>query len=302
MAYMACNAPLNPVAGLCDAAWTHRDVGNPGVGWEHLRGWANDFACRYHVSGKFYWSDPDYLQVGQGDLDETRIRMAWVALGGGPAFLSDRLPEVPEERLALIPKCLPSYRRCARPLDLFTRDGYARVWDLPVSAAWGDWHVLGLFNLEEEDLRVPVNLADAGLADGQSVVIWDFFQERPLGEVAAADDLGLTLKVPVPRTSCRVLRLAPKLERPFVLSTDMHLTQGGVELPAVAWDAKTMTLSGTARRAPGMAGRVFVYVPEGYAPVTGKAQGRVLAVPVAFTAAEAGWHVTFRRVGLSQGS
>ena len=60
-----------------------------------LRAWANDFACRYHVSGKFYWSDPDYLQVGQGSLDETRVRMALVALGGGPAFLSDRLPELP---------------------------------------------------------------------------------------------------------------------------------------------------------------------------------------------------------------
>lgn len=297
MAYMACNAPLNQVAGLCDAAWTHRDLGNPGIGLEHLRGWANDFACRYHVSGKFYWSDPDYLQVGQGNLDESRIRMAWVALGGGPAFLSDRLPELPEERLALIPKCLPSYRRCARPVDLFTRDGYARVWDLPVETAWGTWHVLGLFNLEEEPLRLPVALAQLGLPAGQPVVLWDFFAERLLGEASLAEGVGLSLDIPVPPASCRVLRVVPKLDRPFVLSTDMHLTQGGVELPAVAWDAAKLTLSGTARRMPGMTGRVFVYVPEGYAPRDSQSRDRVLEVPLSFTAAEARWSVTFRRAG-----
>ena len=295
MAYMACNAPLNQVAGLCDAAWTHRDVGNPGAGLDHLRGWANDFACRYHVSGKFYWSDPDYLQVGQGDLDETRIRMAWVALGGGPAFLSDRLPELPEERLALIPKCLPSYRRCARPLDLFTRDGYPRVWDLPVDTTWGTWHVLGLFNLEEEALSLAVDLAQLGLPAGQSVVFWDFFDERLLGEASLSDDVGLSLNLPVPAASCRVLRVAPKLDRPFVLSTDMHLTQGGVELPEVAWDAAKLTLSGTARRMPGMTGSIFVYVPEGYAPQSGQSRERVLAVPLSFGATGARWSVSFRR-------
>lgn len=297
MAYMACNAPLNQVAGLCDAAWTHRDLGNPGIGLEHLRGWANDFACRYHVSGKFYWSDPDYLQVGQGDLDETRIRMAWVALGGGPAFLSDRLPELPEERLALIPKCLPSYRRCARPLDLFTRDGYPRVWDLPVATTWGTWHVLGLFNLEQEALRLAVPLTQLDLPRGQPVVLWDFFAERLLGEASLAEDVGLNLDIPVPPASCRVLRVVPKLDRPFVLSTDMHLTQGGVELPEVSWDAAKLTLSGKARRMPGMVGRVFVYVPEGYTPRQGRLQHRVLAVPLSFTAAETHWSVAFGRAG-----
>lgn len=295
MAYMACNAPLNLVAGLCDAAWVHRDIGNPAGSWEHLRGFANDFATRYHVSGKFYWSDPDYVQIGQGDLNENRIRLAWCALGGGPAFLGDRLPDLPKEKLLLLTKCFPSYRQCARPLDLFSRDGYARVWDLPVKTTWGAWHVMGLFNLDEEDARIGLSLADLGLADGKPVVVWDFYHEQLLGEMAADRSLGLNLQVPVPRTSCRLLRVTPKQDRPFVLSTDLHLTQGGVELPQVKWDAKTLTLSGTARRAPGLKGKVFVYVPEGYAPLKGTVQGKVLAVPVSFKGMDEKWTVAFRR-------
>lgn len=297
MAYMACNAPLNLVAGLCDAAWTHRDIGNPAGSWEHLRGFANDLATRYHVSGKFYWSDPDYLQIGQGDVDENRIRMAWCALGGGPAYLGDRLPDLSEEKLLQLTKCFPGYRQPARPLDLFTRDGYARIWDLPVKTKWGGWHVLGLFNLDEEDTRIALDLDDLGLAEGQSVVIWDFFAQQLLGELTADRSLGLNLRIPVPRTSCRVLRVTPKQSRPFVLSTDLHLTQGGVELPDVRWDAKTLTLSGVARRMPGLKGKVLVYVPEGYAPVAGKPKGKVLAVPVTFKATDQAWSVKFRKSG-----
>jgi len=297
MAYHACNAPLNVAAGLCDVAWVHRDLGNPAANWEHLRLWANEFACRYHVSGKFYWSDPDYLQVGQGDLNEARVRMAFVTLGGGPAFLSDRLPDLPEERLALISQCLPSYRRTARPLDLFERDGYPQVCDLPVEAAWGKWHVLGLFNLDEAPARIAVDLRRLGLEAGRTYLVYDYFEQKLLGEVVVSDEMDLALRLPVPATSVRVLRVVPQETHPFVLSTDMHLTQGGVDLPMVQWDGKRLTLSGTARRAPGMSGTVFVYVPEGFAPAAPKSnlKGRILSVPVRFETQEHKWVARFRR-------
>jgi hypothetical protein len=247
------------------------------------------------VSGKFYWSDPDYLQVGQGSDNETRVRMAFVALGGGPAFICDRLPELPEERLLLIPQCLPSYRQPARPIDLFTRDGYPQVWDLPVETAWGSWHVLGLFNLDEEPARAMVDLRQMRLDRSRRYAIWDYFGAKLLGEVAPGEELDLTLSVPVPATDVRVLRVTAVEDRPFVLATDMHLTQGGVELPEVQWDAGALTLRGVARRAPGLQGEVVVFVPEGYAPAEGELQGRLLRVPLQFATPEREWVVEFRR-------
>jgi hypothetical protein len=215
------------------------------------------------------------------------------ALGGGPAFLSDRLPEVSPERLALIPKCLPSYKRCATPVDLFERDDYPHLWNLPVQTKWGSWNVLGLFNLDERPGSVTVNLGQIGLDRGKSYLLWDFFGEKLLGEVNALSDLDLLVKIPMPATEARVVKVVPTQAQPFVLSTDMHLTQGGVELPEVKWDAKTLTLSGVATRAKGMAGKVFVYVPEGYAAKGAK--NRVLTVPVTFKAKRAEWKVTYTR-------
>ncbi|MBU0608263.1 MAG: alpha-galactosidase, partial [Armatimonadetes bacterium] len=175
VAHMACNAALNPIAGLCEAAWTHGYIGNPGGRWDWLRGFWRDFNSRAHVSGKFYWSDPDYLQVGQGTANENRVRMAFVVFGGGPMFLSDRLPELPDEKIELIKQCLPTVGPPATPLDMFTYREYPQVSHLPVKTDWGQWHILGLFNLDERPDKVTVDLADLGLPPGQEFMIWDYF-------------------------------------------------------------------------------------------------------------------------------
>lgn len=295
MAYHACNGALNVIAGTCDVAWTHRDIGNPSGDWKSLRLFVNELCCRHHVSGKFYWSDPDYLQVGQGSPNEKQVRMAICALGGGPTFICDRLPELDEQALALIPKCLPGYGKVARPLDLFTHLGYPQVWDLPVETGWGSWHVVGFFNLEERPQRIDLDLQEIGVTAGSSYAIYDFFGERSLGTCSAADGLGVVLRVPVPAMHVRVLRIAPVQRRPFVVGTDLHLTQGGVELRAVAWDEDALLLSGVAVRSPGLSGHVVIHVPEGFTPAdaTVSMQERTVRVPVRFEDVEEPWSLRF---------
>jgi len=291
MAYHACNAPLNAVAGLCDVAWVHVDLGNPRGAWDWLADFTNHVATRYHVSGKFYWSDPDYLQVGQGDLAETQWRVAFTALGGGPTFLCDRLPELPEDRLAMIPWVLPGYQKVARPIDLFDHEGYARQWHLPVKTAWGSWDVLGLFNLGETSIRLPVRLERLGLDARRPLMITEFFSGKPLGLLQAPTGLGVSLDVELQRHQTRLLRLTPIGETPTVVGTDMHVTQGGVELSDVSWDEGQLTLRGKAKRVPGMKGRVFVYVPPAYA-IKGSAVSLgsgVFAVDLAFEGSIVDW-------------
>jgi hypothetical protein len=297
VAHMACNAALNPIAGLCDAAWTHGDIGNPAGNWQWLRGFWRDFNCRAHVSGKFYWSDPDYLQVGQGTANENRVRMAFVVFGGGPMFLSDRLPELPDEKIELIKQCLPAYGPTATPLDIFTYKEYPQVMHLPVATEWGSWHLLGLFNLDERPEKVTVDLSDLGLQLDQNYLIWDYFQRKTVGHVRALEGAELLLRVPLPTTDVAVLRVTPMQPHPFVVGTDLHLAQGAVELQKVRWDAKTLTLAGEATRPPGTAGHLYIHVPVGYTATGGLQMGpdRVVAVPLQFTAPAIPWRIKFAR-------
>ncbi len=297
MAYHACNAPLNAVAGLCDVAWVHADLGNPRGAWDWLAQFTDQFACRYHVSGKFYWSDPDYLQVGQGDLAETQWRIAMCGLGGGPAYICDRLPDLPEERLAMIPLVLPSYRQVARPIDLFDHEGYARVWHLPIKTAWGQWHVVGLFNLDNTPSTASLRLERLGLDPTRPHLVLDFFSGKPAGILQVPAGLGASLNVPLGPHQTKLLRLTAVGDVPIVAGTDMHVTQGGVELADVTWDQAKGVLSGRALRAPGITGRIFVYVPDGYAPIGGAepVSPSVVALPMTFVGNEQAWSVEFRR-------
>lgn len=296
VAHMACNAALNPIAGLCDAAWVHGDIGNPSGNWQWLRGFWRDFNCRAHVSGKFYWADPDYLQVGQGTPNENRVRMAFAVFGGGPMFLSDRMPELPDDKIELIKQCLPAVGPTATPLDMFTYREYPQVSHLPVKTDWGSWHMLGLFNLDERADKVTVNLADLGLELDREYVIWDYFPRRLVGHVRALRGAELLLRMPLPVADVSVLRVTPVQPHPFVVGTDLHLAQGAVELHKVRWDEKTLTLAGEVTRPPGTQGHVFVAAPAGYAPKQGTlGADRVLAMPVRCTAATTKWSAAFTR-------
>jgi hypothetical protein len=274
-----CNAPLNVGAGIWDAAWVHRDIGNPRDDWEQLGEFARELACRLHVNGKFYWCDPDYLQVGQGEPNETRVRMALMVLAGGTAFICDRLPELPEEKLCLIGRCLPGYGRAAVPLDLFDRDRYPRIWWLDVRRGWGRWAVVGVFNLDREPIEVNVPLSRApGRGD---LYAFEFFTRTLLASQPLSRERSLRLSVP-PR-DVRVVRIAAMPDHPWVIGTDLHLTQGAVELDQVRWDTRSRTLSLTAHRAPGERGNVYVRVPPTYRAALGAAdRAGILRVPLEF--------------------
>ena len=284
-----CNAPLNVAAGRWDAAWVHRDIGNPRGDWEELAGFARELACRYHVNGKFYWCDPDYLQVGQGEANETRVRMALMALGGGAAFICDRLPELPEEKLRLIGRCLPGYGRAAVPLDLLERDAYPRIWWLDIESSWGRWAVVGVFNLDPDPVEVAVPLTRAARGD---LYAFEFFTRSLLTPEPLRRDAAL--RVLVPARDVQVVRIAAMPGHPWVIGTDLHLTQGGVELERVRWDARRRALSGASHRAVGERGNLYLRVPPGYRASSGPADAQgILRVPLEFAASHSPWRVQF---------
>ncbi|MHC5054718.1 MAG: hypothetical protein ACYTKD_08375 [Planctomycetota bacterium] len=87
--------------------------------------------------------------------------------------------------------------------------------------------------------------------------MFDLFAERYHGCRKGTVELGT-----VPPHGSRLVAVRAALDRPQLVSTSFHLTQGG-ELETCRWreDARTLALEfGTVRA---RRGRVFVHVPEG---------------------------------------
>ena len=165
-----------------------------------------------------------------------------------------------------------------------------------MNAPWDTWHVVGLFNLDQEEISVQLPLARFGL-DGVPVTAWEFWTQSMVG------DGQNPLTVTVPGYDSRVVAVRRARPHTQILGTDMQLTMGGVDVPEAAGNAGELTLSGIAARVPGAQGTVFVRVPDGYEPVeAGLMRGEgVLAVPIEFADREATWSAAFRAAGNGEG-
>lgn len=268
-----CSTALNTNLGICNEIGIARDIGNGGASAEHLGVETLELASKWFMHRRFWLNNPDSLIVGDPNesAGEAIGRVTLHALTGGVMFLADRMPELAAqpERLRLVPLILPSSDVPARPIDLFRIgvDGrsYPRLWHLHADAGWGEWEVVGLFNWSAEPLTETIRLAHLGLTAGAQYLVWDFWR----GELAGR--FTRDFEVAVPAGSARCLRIMPVPERPAVLATAMHVTQGLVDVRDVRWDERAATLSGVAIRAPEESGTLTVYLPPGWALAEGEA-------------------------------
>ncbi len=295
-----CSTALNTQLGICNEIGIARDIGNATGQWEHMGTTTLELGLKWFMHGKFWHNNPDVLMVGDRNqtAGEARGRATLLALTGGAVFLGDNMPELEQQpdRLAMIHLVLPSSGRPARPIDLF-RVGepgraYPRLWHLQARPKWGKWDVLGVFNWSPEPLQETISRRDLELGQGDHLV-FDFWAGKLLGR------LGRQLKVDVAPGDVACLRIMPAPQHPAVLSTDMHITQGLVDLENVRWDGRKRELSGTAVRAPGEQGAVYVYVPEGYGLHAASAGEGIspecVRVDLKFRGARKAWVVKFHK-------
>jgi hypothetical protein len=308
---LGCNFPHSHGLGLVSAVFGALDVGNSYFGreesWQHCKRRTSSLIGRYYQQKKLWHLDPDVIYLGGSppdfsqvpDRGEAQLRTTAVALSGGPVILGDNLAALPEDRLAMCTFCLPAYGKPARPVDLFSHD-HPRIWDLKVDVAWGNWDVVGLFNYEKQAVTIRVDFADLGLRTGIPYLAWEFWEQQFLGIHSQH------IEVAVPARNVRLVLLKELPRRPTLLSTTLHLSQGGVEVPEASWDGRRRVLSGLCRRPPGAAGALVFFVPGMFAlrecrtagpasPTKAVAPG-VIRVDVEFEQGELPWQLGFDRI------
>lgn len=182
-------------------------------------------------------------------------------MSGSPIMIGDDLRTISDERLRMIKLCLPRTDEMARPVDLFERpqpDDYARMLALNVKTGWGSYALLAVFNLDDTSQRLTIDLKRLGLNAKSAYTAYDFWDEDYRGEVSG------TFSVDVQPMSCKLYRIAKAKNHPWLLSTNMHIQQGLLEVPDLKWNAKKTELTGTVTRPKGETGHLLFLMPEGF--------------------------------------
>jgi len=120
------------------------------------------------------------------------------------------------------------------------------------------WSVLHRLNWAEQPAAaVSVRFADLGLDPAKDYLVYEFWSHKFLGSLRGQMDLPA-----IEPMGLHSYALREKLDRPQILSTSRHLSQGGVDLLQVRW--ADSALAGRSRVIAGDRYQLVLHVPDGF--------------------------------------
>ena len=247
---------LGASIGLVDGMRVGLDVGAQG---DQIRRCAQAASRQYFWHNKVWYNDPDCLILREPlTLDQARAWASLIAVSSQMNLVSEWLPGLPAERLDILKRTIPNHGLVGRPVDLFEQET-PEVWQLTVGAGPERQDIVCLINWDADNPKtVTLDLAKLKLSLSEKFVGFDYWENRLLEPFQGRCDIELR------PGSCRVLALAQLPERPRLISTSRHVTQGLVEVVKQSWNEQNHTLSGASRLVRDDPYEVRIYMPGGF--------------------------------------
>ncbi len=268
---LGCGAPLGTCIGLVDAMRIGADVapdwlpkfmppqfffhGEPNM--PSVRNAVQNILTRAPLHDRWWVNDPDCLLLRPDSnltLDEVRMLATAIALSGGAMLLSDDLRHLPDDRLRIARQILPLIGKRPRVVDWFDAHNPTLV-GLDLENVTGRWHLLAVFNWEDEEKDRTLPLSRFGLPPGEYEA-----REFWTGESMRVLEGLLHLKC-IPAHGVRLLSLRPiSSDQPRYLGSDLHVSQG---LEVAQWSESRSNGVRFSLQRPGRAsGKIDLYLPR----------------------------------------
>ena len=269
--FLACQGHFTGAeVAFADASRTGADIVHPNQPpqWPNLLSQARCTLNQVFAHNIVFFADPDTLLVGDFlGIEQARLSTTVVVLPGQLMFAGDKLAALTPERMRLLQQALPVCN--VRPLDLYPVFDMLPVWDLKIRRSFEDWDVVALFNWAEQEAAIGFDFAELGLDPSAGYALYEFWTNAFQGVHKGR------FEMPVPGHGVRLLAVHRAQATPQFLSSDRHLTQGGVELTQLAWNASSKTLAGTVKVVKQSPLTLRFRVPAGYTFKGSKTDGGV---------------------------
>ena len=238
----------------------------PNDSWHHQRGTKhrlNRYAAHLrehnvlwgHVFGEITVDEPR-------PVNEAVVEMTAAALSGGTVLCADEFTTLTSSRAGYLAKIFPLMGTAATPIDLYD-EPFPKIWCLPVSTPRESWYLAAVFNWDDYEDDAYFELEALGLPTSKDFLVHDFWMRQYLGKVSDSVTL-----LNIPPRSAKLLCFREEQDVPQFLATDMHYTQGGVEILSAGWDRHSQSYMIVCKPLRQAEGTCFIHVPEGYLPVS----------------------------------
>ncbi len=209
--------------GILDGSRTGGDTGD----FPH----AIDVVIRWnYLNNVAWWCDPDAAaNLAHATVERVRLNTQARTLTGQQFLTDDLWSQVPAETAYVWQRGMPNAD--IRPANLYQIEDWQRydTFDLKIRREFGQWDAVGLFNYEGAPAEKVLDLGRLGLAPGRYHV-YDAWARTYVG-CLPADGLVPVALQPYEGRLYSVRRAEG--DRPMLLSTARHITQGGLDLESV---------------------------------------------------------------------
>jgi len=227
--------------GLLDGMRVGSDIG---ARWSGILSGAKMGTRLYFLHNRVWHNDPDCLMLRDPlTLDQARAWGSWIAISGQLNIASEWLPGLPADKLDVVKRSMPNHGLCGQPVDLFENDP-AQVWHLTTGTGQQRKDVIGLFNWNDKEpstLSVELDRLDLPRGGKGTYVGFDYWEGKFVGPFRGV------LTADLRPGSCRIIAIRRLLERPVLVSTSRHITQGIVDVMEENWNSRANTLSGKSK-------------------------------------------------------
>ncbi len=214
--------PLEAI-GRVDGSRTGPDTGL----WPH----ATDVVIRWNFLNNVAWyCDPDAAANQYKATPEVARLNAQARALTGQQFLTDDLwTKVPPAIARIWQRCLPTLD--IHPANLYRIEDWRRydLFDLRVAKGKAQWSVVGLFHYDNSSCTKRLDLARLGLDGTNAFFVYDFWRGRYLGRYLGDE----SIPMPMAPYEGKLFAVAPDRGAPTLLSTNRHVSQGGLDLDAL---------------------------------------------------------------------
>lgn len=212
----------------------------------------------YPMHNVVFFNDADNVIVREefNNFEQAKSRAAFVGMLGLPVTFGDNLPDLPDERVELLRRCIPVLD--IHPSDICRNDFKDIViTNLSVSCEYEDYNVISVLNTSETEREISLALSDIG-AETTDPIVYEFYSASIV--TASGDTVNIALKP----FETKIFSVRENTGRPQIISTSRHISQGASEIERLLWDDTENLLKFSARTVENDLYTVSLNIPQNY--------------------------------------